>query len=183
MKGAPLSSKSSRCTRYWAPPVGCASHPTPNCSKGSDAFCDFSSLTDMRQVVAFAEYAYLVSAATVKMSCLLFYGRIFSPSRETLLFIKGGIFFVLAACAAMLFSTVFRCIPIQKSWNALSPGHCFPVKRLAYASGIINVVSDIYVLVLPIPCIWGLNLSTSRKLRTIAIFSLGILYDSSMYSD
>lgn len=78
----------------------------------------------------------------------------------------------------MLLSTIFRCIPVQKAWNSLTPGHCLPPEGLPYASGAINVATDIYVLVLPIPCIWNLNLKMRRKLRTVAIFGLGILYDS-----
>ena len=75
----------------------------------------------------------------------------------------------------MFFSTVFECTPIEKSWDQLKPGHCLIPEALPYASGAINVITDLYVLILPIPCIWSLNMRMSRKLRTLAIFSMGIL--------
>jgi hypothetical protein len=121
----------------------------------------------------------LVLAATIKLSCLLFYRRVFSPSRKTLGFIHFGIAFISAAYTAMFFSTLFQCLPIEKNWVELMPGHCLPQKVLPYCSGVINVASDLYVLILPMPCTWGLNLRLSRKLRATAIFSLGILYGPS----
>ena len=116
--------------------------------------------------------------ASVKISCLLFYRRLFSPSRTMRILIDGGIIFVLAAYTALFFATIFQCDPIRKSWYARTPGHCFKSKRLPYTSGGINVLSDLYVLILPIPCVWQLNMRTSRKLKLISIFGLGLLYDA-----
>ena len=136
-----------------------------------------SGSSDVRQALAIAEYIYMVLAAAIKLSCLLFYARVFSPDPKTRRFIHGGMVFILAAYTAMFFSTLFQCNPIQKAWYKTMPGYCLPPRGLPYASGVINVVSDIYVLVLPISCIWGLNMKTRRKLRTLATFGLGILYD------
>jgi hypothetical protein len=91
--------------------------------------------------------------------------------------INGGISFLVVAYTAMLFLTIFDCTPVYKAWNPTAPGHCFPVRILPYISGILNAATDIYVLVLPIPTLWGLHLKTSRKIRVMAIFSLGILYE------
>ncbi|KAK0508024.1 hypothetical protein JMJ35_009913 [Cladonia borealis] len=120
-----------------------------------------------------AEYIYIPLGASIKLSCLLFYRRLFSPSRKMRLSIDGGIIFVLAAYTALFFATIFQCDPIRKAWYARTPGHCFKSKRLPYTSGGINVLSDLYVLILPMPCVWGLNMILSRKLRLISIFGLG----------
>ena len=90
--------------------------------------------------------------------------------------IEGGILVIFLTYIALFFSTVFECTLIRKSWNPLLPGHCLKPIGLPYASGAINVASDIYVLILPIPCVWDLNMNTTRKLRILSIFSLGILY-------
>ena len=100
----------------------------------------------------------------------------FAPSQKTAFFIWAGIAFILLAYTITLFITIFDCSPIEKSWNLGIQGHCLPPKGLPYASGAINVVSDLYVLILPIFPIWGLNMKLGRKLRTIALFSLGVLY-------
>ena len=135
------------------------------------------------QALSVAEYVYLVLAATIKLSCLFFYRRVFNPSRKMRGFIHGGIAIIILVYILMFFLTLFKCTPIAKNWNALSPGHCLPPKGLPYASGAINVVSDIFVLVLPLPCIWSLKLKLSRKLRVTAIFNLGILHSFLLPSD
>lgn len=118
---------------------------------------------------------YLVLAAAIKLSCLLFYRRVFSPSAKTLFFIHAGIGFVVVSYAAILLATIFECTPIQKSWYPATAGHCFTPKILPYTSGAVNVVTDIYVLILPVPALLHLKLGTSRKIRVMAIFGLGIL--------
>ena len=41
--------------------------------------------------------------------------------------------------------------------------------------GIMNVISDVYLLLLPLPVIWGLQLPTMSKLGVLAIFLTGSL--------
>jgi hypothetical protein len=109
-----------------------------------------------------------------------FYRRVFAPNKIIKILSNGRIGFLVVAYTAMLFPTIFDCTPgapIYKAWNPTAPGHCFPVRILPHISGILNAVTDIYVLVLPIPTLWGLHLKTSRKIRVMAIFSLGILYE------
>ena len=90
-------------------------------------------------------------------------------------FIYAGMGFVVSAYIALFFATVFECSPVRRSWYPELPGHCLPVRGLPWASGAINVFSDIFVVVVPIPCIWQLNMKLQRKLRILAVFSLGTL--------
>lgn len=119
--------------------------------------------------------------ASIKLSFLFFYRRVFSPSRKTVLFVNGGVVVISCAYIAIFFATVFDCIPVSKRWYPSKPGWCARPKFLPYTSGAINVSIDIYVLIVPIPCIWGLNMSFSRKLRILAVFSLGILWVDQCY--
>ena len=47
---------------------------------------------------------------------------------------------------------------------------------MAYIQGIFNVVSDFYLLILPIPVVWQLQMPSKRKIGVCAIFMTGILY-------
>lgn len=49
--------------------------------------------------------------------------------------------------------------------------------------GTVNIVSDLYILLLPLPAIWSLQLPTKKKLGVSAIFTTGIGYVSSMKHD
>ncbi|KAL8643868.1 MAG: hypothetical protein Q9226_008069 [Calogaya cf. arnoldii] len=81
---------------------------------------------------------------------------------------------LVCAYVGMFLASLFECWPIEKNWEpTMSRGHCLkPKAGTPYVSGVINVVSDIVVLVLPIPVIWSLKMNLRRKLRVIAIFSV-----------
>ena len=46
------------------------------------------------------------------------------------------------------------------------------------AISIPNIVTDVIILLLPLPVIWKLQLHFKKKIAVSAIFSLGILYGS-----
>jgi hypothetical protein len=41
-------------------------------------------------------------------------------------------------------------------------------------TGIFNVISDVYILLLPIPMIWKLQTNFKRKMQLLAVFSVGL---------
>ena len=55
--------------------------------------------------------------------------------------------------------------------------HLFLIQMniLPYLSGFFNLVSDLYILIIPLPFIWDLKLTVSRRLRLMAVFSTGVL--------
>jgi len=124
-----------------------------------------------------AEWVYMPLVASMKLSCLLFYRRIFKPSKRWRWILIGAMCLLICTYTGLFFATLFDCAPIEKSWNILvRHGSCLPPKGLPYASGGINVASDLVVLILPIPAVWSLNMKVERKLRVLALFSLAILY-------
>ena len=92
------------------------------------------------------------------------------------LVLHESIFAVASAYIALFLLQVFDCVPTERLWNILTPGHCINPKIGPYTSGTINVISDIYVLLVPIPTIWGLNMKLNRKVKLLLIFGLGTLY-------
>ena len=54
------------------------------------------------------------------------------------------------------------------------PGHCFSRHNLGVASGVMNVISDFSILILPLPIIWRLQMSWNRKYRIFAVFGVGL---------
>lgn len=134
-------------------------------------------------MLTYSVFIYLLLVAIVKLSCLLLYSRLFSPNRMMKWFIFAGIYIIAGVYTGIFFGTVFECIPVQKSWHPELHGHCMRHSTLSYASGAINVLSDIYVLILPIPCVWQLNMEFYHKIRILLILGLGVLYDVSISSN
>ena len=70
--------------------------------------------------------------------------------------------------------TIFQCNPISGFWNRNLPARC-DVKQTYFCLGtaIPNIVTDVALLVLPIPYIWRIQRPTSQKIALAGIFMLG----------
>ncbi|KAK3934314.1 hypothetical protein QBC46DRAFT_400152 [Diplogelasinospora grovesii] len=121
-----------------------------------------------------ASYIYLVLATTIKLTFLFFYYRLFSLQTKTRFFITFGIVFVACLNTALFFATVFECSPIQRQWNATVPGRCINPVILPYLSGASSSATDLYVLILPVRLLCGLNVELKRKLKILVVFAVGL---------
>lgn len=112
-----------------------------------------------------------------KFTLLMLYHRIFSPDRWTRLFIYFGIgvIFIVYTVTASMFLGL--CVPRKgESWAlALLSSRCRATIVIAYIQGIFNIVSDFYVLVLPLPVLWKLQLPLRKKVGVSAVFITGLL--------
>ncbi|KAI0451111.1 hypothetical protein F5B21DRAFT_488212 [Xylaria acuta] len=122
-----------------------------------------------------ASQIYTIASTAIKLSLLFLYRRLFNLKTKpiTRAAINGGIVVVFLFNLGLFLGIVFFCIPVQKAWDNSLDGHCSSPAPLSYLSGVWNVVVDIYILVLPIPLVWDLNMSLKRKLRLIAVFGVG----------
>ncbi|GIC94346.1 putative plasma membrane protein Pth11-like [Aspergillus udagawae] len=119
-------------------------------------------------VARFAEfdrYARLLTAPAIyftKLTLLLLYLRLFLLNRLVKIGIWGGIVFCTVYYTAMLFLNIFL-----KDMHALL--------MLAYSVGVIGVVSDVYIITLPLLAIAQLHLSRTKKWHVAAVFLTGLL--------
>lgn len=89
----------------------------------------------------------------------------------------GGVFVCTGFHVAQMFHDIFVCVPVQKAYDPRLPGHCLPSGVGGSVTAIFNVVTDCYILILPLPFVWSLHMKLDRKLRLMALFGLGALYD------
>lgn len=68
----------------------------------------------------------------------------------------------------------FECKPRAKAWDNSIPGTCFSLHQLGISSGIINVISDFAILLLPLQKIWRLQMPWQKKWRILAVFAVGL---------
>lgn len=110
----------------------------------------------------------------VKVGILLFYRRVFPSSGFRLAVIVVGCF-SLAAFVVNFFTFMLQCMPISRFWEEEASGSCIHQNAFYAASAVINVVGDVSVLCLPLPVIWKLHTSRSRKCALSFLFLLGAL--------
>ncbi|KAF3940645.1 hypothetical protein ABW19_dt0200267 [Dactylella cylindrospora] len=118
------------------------------------------------------------SVSLTKISILLFYLR-FCTTRSFKWWIYGSMIFLAAWVTAWTFLVTFQCVPVQAYWRP-GPPHksdkCILIQNeMHLLHGSTNLVTDVLVLLLPIPTILKLQMPTRQKFSLIAVFTLGIV--------
>ncbi|KAI1120316.1 hypothetical protein F5Y10DRAFT_258691 [Nemania abortiva] len=75
--------------------------------------------------------------------------------------------------AGLTLSIILACIPRSKIWDRSVKGQCIDVNAALIASGAINILSDIGILILPLIAIRNLQASRKTKIKVGAIFAVG----------
>lgn len=115
---------------------------------------------------------YVPAAGLAKVAILIFYLRI-NPDRKFRWAVFAVLFITIGFMVALCFSLIFECRPIAKFWNPLLQGTCVRVSNLYLANGILNVVADFLVLLVPIPMLVKLHVSYNQKFLIWSIFAAG----------
>ncbi|KAI0503245.1 hypothetical protein F5B22DRAFT_558869 [Xylaria bambusicola] len=72
-------------------------------------------------------------------------------------------------------ASALSCFPHEKIWHPTMPGRCFNTKALFVINATLNLVSDIIILILPQRIIWGLKMSTQKKIGVSLVFAVGVI--------
>lgn len=72
-------------------------------------------------------------------------------------------------------SLLFTCRPIAYNWDPSIDGTCGNLKALEISSGVFNMLVDVWVVFLPLPVIWKLQMSRQKKWAVTASFALGLM--------
>ncbi|QSZ32401.1 hypothetical protein DSL72_001975 [Monilinia vaccinii-corymbosi] len=119
----------------------------------------------------------MIAFGAVKLSVLFFYRRIF---RGTIFDIASWtmIGVVIIWTFGFFFTMMFECrTEFWAFWSTLSDllTHCLDDVKFQRVLSVSDVVSDILILLIPIPIVWQLNLSFERKLGVCGVFLMGSL--------
>lgn len=120
------------------------------------------------------ELLWAVAEGLIKTSMCLLYLGIF-PMRS----FQISVYIAIAICNAfalmVILSTTFICIPVKMSFDPTVQGHCGNRNALWLIIGILNILTDLLVVILPIPVVWGLQIPQKKRIALVGIFSLGLL--------
>ncbi|MCJ1288013.1 hypothetical protein MMC26_007366 [Xylographa opegraphella] len=115
---------------------------------------------------------YSIGLAFIKFSILAFLFRVFHvPTFKLPLSITAAI--VTITTVASLFTAIFSCHPIQGFWDLEIPSTCIDPLKFYFAQAIPSIITDIILLILPLPVVWKLKVTRSQKWGLSAVFLLG----------
>jgi hypothetical protein len=117
---------------------------------------------------------YKFSLQATKISLLLFYVRIFHHIAWFKKVSYATILFLLVYLVTTTIVSVLQCRPIQKAWDKSEQGTCINLNAFFVFNGSVAVATDLIVLMLPLPLVWGLQLPLTQKLSLLPVFGIGI---------
>lgn len=109
----------------------------------------------------------------------MFYRRVFTPLDPALKMAICFGFFVTLSYPLTIWVTMANCCrPVSYFWNKFSgaKGTCINVNQFVLALGIINMLNDFIVLLIPFPRIVTLQMSVRKKVAICGIMAVGVLY-------
>ncbi|KAH7132713.1 hypothetical protein EDB81DRAFT_695717 [Dactylonectria macrodidyma] len=120
---------------------------------------------------------YTYSLFFIKMTFLLNYYRLLLVSKMRSVCIAAIVIIVLWGVSQGILVFVL-CIPLQAWWDHSIDATCITYKhqvRWWYVNGAFNIVSDLMIIILPLPDLWKLHLPRSQKVYLMGIFCVGFL--------
>ena len=112
----------------------------------------------------------------IKTSICLFYSRIFFV-RTFRIAAWVTVGFILSWVAMVILTAFLLCTPLVFNWGQTIPGgRCANQKATFLAVGVLDLITDVCIFVLPLPMIYKLKVSKGNRVALFGIFGLGIMF-------
>ena len=134
-----------------------------------------STLTLPFKAYLAADIVWAAANTSVRIAVLHFYMTIFRSSRAFLTVAYTLFVLVVAFGVGIVVSDVLTCRPLAKYWNPLRSGVCENSRASLVALSSCNIIADVLIVLLPLPMVWRLQITTRRKIELSIIFALGFL--------
>lgn len=131
------------------------------------------SCFDTVQLIYSASITYTAAVAFAKVTLCLFYRRI-NPART----FQAGVWILLVVCVGssvgFSFALLMACRPVAAAWNPLVPGaNCLDRSIIYVVAAAVGVLTDLLLLVLPVPTVMSLNVPIRQRLGLVGLFAVG----------
>ncbi|GAB1317805.1 Rhodopsin domain-containing protein [Madurella fahalii] len=116
---------------------------------------------------------YNLSTAFTKASILAFFLRFAIADRALRYAVYFVAFVTIGYSTPVAFAWIYQCQPIALYWDRSLTGSCINIQAMYNASCILNTVTDLAVLVLPIWILRHLHIPLSKKIGVTLILMTG----------
>ncbi|KAK6832906.1 hypothetical protein PG987_007600 [Apiospora arundinis] len=123
--------------------------------------------------LVFAEgLLYNISLMAIKIALVSQYFRLISGTKYRIPCLVLAALLIIW-CLGMISIVIFGCYPVQSAWDFTIADRDCTTASHGIVIGIGNIVTDFILILLPVPIIWKLKITTGQKLVIICIFSIG----------
>ena len=75
----------------------------------------------------------------------------------------------------VLLMAFLLCRPFASNWNPAIKGHCADRSAAYLAQGVINLALDFFIIILPLPVLWRLQMPMHKKIGLMVMLSGGFV--------
>jgi hypothetical protein len=138
-------------------------------------------------LIAFANFTlinrpivYGFASTLPKLAIINIYYDIFSNVRWARWTLVALTLTVLANIVAYILAALCNCRPIAATWDKSIDGQCGDRRMVYSMTSLPNIVTDLAIILIPIPIISKLKMSRRVKLGVLATFLTGSVYVSNL---
>ena len=84
-------------------------------------------------------------------------------------------FFVATFYFAIFIAVTFQCTPVAKSWKTKLPGTCVDIRSIRYVTAVVNIVTSLLVIGLPLPLLFSMKQRGYQLTQIISLVMLGLM--------
>ena len=115
---------------------------------------------------------------SIKASILVLYHRVFFVSRRFTRMLWAVGIFVFAYSGILGGASLIQCLPLDYIWDRSVKGYCLKIPLASTILAVFNILTDIIILIMPMPILWKMQIETKEKFQIMGMFLLGGLYAS-----
>lgn len=119
----------------------------------------------------------MITLGLTKIAILAFYLKVF-PNEGFRKVCWAVVGVCLACFPSFSIFTLFYCTPVSFTWEGWTgevEGHCLSFNTFAWIQTCINIALDTFILVMPLPLVWRLNMGRRKRILLMLMFSVGTL--------
>ena len=131
-------------------------------------------LTVFQQLFVPAQLLWAAANSCVKASILSLYIALF-PTTTFCRLCYGTLAATAAYFVMVLVEAFALCKPVQYNWDKSIEGDCTGENIAYLVAGIVNLTIDTFIVILPMPMVFRLQMTLPKRIAVAAMFSLGAL--------
>jgi hypothetical protein len=129
---------------------------------------------DLHKIKTMTSAVYCLGVMLIKLSLLLFYLQLAVDDKFRMV-VYTLIWIVASYSIASVIVVIFSCYPVSKSWDpTIRGGSCVNLPVFYIANMSLNSATDIAVLLLPAPLLWGLRMPLRDKIALSGVLMTGL---------
>jgi hypothetical protein len=126
------------------------------------------------QLFYILQFLYKFTINLTKISILLLYRRVFITAKFRMACICV-MTYVTCFAICVIIATALECNPVRRVYDKSVSGTCINLTAFWYSVAVNNILTDIVILLMPMPVIQTLRLPPRHKYGLMMMFALGAL--------